>query len=143
MQDNYFEALRMLVERRVITNRELMLELPCNSPHQYTAMLVKKGFVTVKKKRSKTTDKGYFEYWLNQEELPAIMQEQGRSNERSHSKSSRDEKKQAHPTMRSTLPLTTSETLLNSEEEKARETASGRTQPVLSTMTKETLFGEE
>ena len=53
MQDNYFEALRILVERRFITNRGLMLELPCNSPHQYTAMLVKKGFATVKKKRSK------------------------------------------------------------------------------------------
>ena len=76
MQDNYFEALRILVERRVITNRELMLELTCNSPHQYTAMLVKKGFATVKKKRSKTTDKGYFEYWLNREELPAIREEQ-------------------------------------------------------------------
>ena len=129
MQDNYFEALRMLVERRVNCVRRWkdLLRYYCKPSDQHCHQSLAE----------------FFHGQRSNNQQCRFREEQVRSNERSHSKNSRNEKKQAHPTMRSTLPLTTSETLLNSEEEKARETASGRTQPVLSTMTKETLFGEE
>ena len=118
MQDNYLGALRMLVERRVncVRRRKDLLRYYCKPSDQHCHQSLAE----------------FFHGRRSNNQQCRFREEQVRSNERSHSKNSRNEKKQLHPTYATSVAVNYQRDLVHQRSRKKERERS-----------RETLFGEE